>query len=123
MYEELVERLHKRIALTTAGSPLQDDLLQAADAIEQWDSYYQSLICARCGDVERKPRTNLDQFRSLAAEEIAALIAEGCPPGTRCHCFDSDEILKRNCAACWAKWFAREAEKFGLFAEQEAGDG
>ena len=35
MYDELVERLHKRIALTTAGSPLQDDLLDAADAIEE----------------------------------------------------------------------------------------
>ena len=34
MYEELVKRLHQRIALTTAGSPLQDDLLKAADAIE-----------------------------------------------------------------------------------------
>ena len=35
MYDELVERLHKRIALTTAGSPLQDDLKEAADAIEE----------------------------------------------------------------------------------------
>lgn len=35
MYDELVKRLHKRIALTTAGSPLQDDLKKAADAIEE----------------------------------------------------------------------------------------
>lgn len=35
MYDELVERLHKRIALTTAGSPIQDDLEEAADAIEE----------------------------------------------------------------------------------------
>ena len=35
MYDELVKRLHKRIALTTAGSPLQDDLWQAANAIEE----------------------------------------------------------------------------------------
>lgn len=35
MYDELLERLHKRIALTTAGSPLQDDLKEAADAIEE----------------------------------------------------------------------------------------
>jgi hypothetical protein len=34
-YAELVKRLHKRIALTTAGSPLQDDLQDAADAIEE----------------------------------------------------------------------------------------
>lgn len=34
-YKELVKRLHKRIASTTAGSPLQDDLLEAADAIEE----------------------------------------------------------------------------------------
>ena len=35
MYDELVSKLHKRIALTTAGSPLQDDLQEAADAIEK----------------------------------------------------------------------------------------
>ena len=35
MYDELVKRLHKRIALTTAGSPLQDDLKESADAIEE----------------------------------------------------------------------------------------
>jgi hypothetical protein len=35
MYEGLVKRLHQRIALTTAGSPLQDDLREAADAIEE----------------------------------------------------------------------------------------
>lgn len=35
MYDELVERLYKRIALTTAGSPLQDDLKEAADVIEE----------------------------------------------------------------------------------------
>lgn len=34
-YKELVERLHKRIALTSAGSPLQEDLLEAANAIEE----------------------------------------------------------------------------------------
>lgn len=34
-YDGLVERLHKRIASTAAGSPLQDDLLEAADAIEE----------------------------------------------------------------------------------------
>lgn len=110
MYDELIKNLRNE-SKYALPSQTRKALIEAADAIEQWDSYYQSLIYARCGDVERKPRTNLDQFRSLAAEEIAALIAEGCPPGTRCHCFDSDEILKRDCAACWAKWFAREAEK------------
>jgi septation ring formation regulator EzrA len=34
-YAKLVKRLHKRIALTTAGSPLQDDLQDSADAIEE----------------------------------------------------------------------------------------
>lgn len=40
MYDELVKRLHKRIALSTAGSPLQDDLLDAADAIEELSSQF-----------------------------------------------------------------------------------
>lgn len=35
MYDKLLERLHKRIALTTAGSPLQGDLEEAADAIKE----------------------------------------------------------------------------------------
>ena len=35
MYDELVKRLHKRIALTMAGSPLQDDLIETVDAIEE----------------------------------------------------------------------------------------
>lgn len=35
MYDELISRLHKRIALTTAGSTLQGDLCEAADAIEE----------------------------------------------------------------------------------------
>lgn len=34
-YKELVERLHKRIALTYAGSPCQEDLIEAADAIKE----------------------------------------------------------------------------------------
>lgn len=34
-YDDLVKRLHQRIALTAAGSPLQDDLQKAADAIEE----------------------------------------------------------------------------------------
>ena len=43
MYDELVERLHKRIALTTAGSPLQDDLKEAADAIEELSAYVRQI--------------------------------------------------------------------------------
>ena len=35
MYEELMKRLHQRIALTSAVSPLWDDLCEAADAIEE----------------------------------------------------------------------------------------
>ena len=35
MYEERVKRLHQRIALSPAGSPLQDDLKEAAEAIEE----------------------------------------------------------------------------------------
>ena len=41
MYDELVKRLRQRverIALTHAGSPLQDDLREAADAIEELNS-------------------------------------------------------------------------------------
>ena len=44
MYEELVERLHQRIALTTAGSPLQDDLREAADAIKELGYKYNKAL-------------------------------------------------------------------------------
>ena len=40
MYKDLVERLHKRIALTTANSPLQDDLKEAVGAIEELDTHW-----------------------------------------------------------------------------------
>ena len=43
MYDELVNRLHKRIALTTAGSPLQDDLKEAAEAIEELTVYVRQI--------------------------------------------------------------------------------
>ena len=43
MYDELVERLHKRIALTTAGSPLQDDLEEAVDAIEELSAFREQI--------------------------------------------------------------------------------
>lgn len=43
MYDELLERLHKRIAITTAGSPLQDDLEEAADVIEDLSRENKSL--------------------------------------------------------------------------------
>ena len=39
MYDDLVKRPHKRVALTTAGSPLQDDLKEAADAIEELSAF------------------------------------------------------------------------------------
>ena len=49
MYDELVKRLHKRIALTTAGSPLQDDLRQAADAIKELSKRARPVVlCKDC---------------------------------------------------------------------------
>lgn len=52
MYEELVMRLHQRIALTTAGSPLQDDLQKAADAIEELSREYESIAASLNESVE-----------------------------------------------------------------------
>lgn len=47
MYDELINRLHKRIALTTAGSPLQDDLEDAAEAIEKFQDYMKAEVEGR----------------------------------------------------------------------------
>lgn len=52
MYDELVSRLHKRIALTTAGSSLQDDLQEAADAIEE----LQATLCNWCAVCQEDKR-------------------------------------------------------------------
>lgn len=52
MYEELVKRLHQRIALTAAGSPLQDDLREAADAIKELSREYESIAASLNESVE-----------------------------------------------------------------------
>ena len=59
MYDELLERLHKRIVLTTAGSPLQDDLEEAADAIEELSRKYieeRNAAVELNGELASKPR-------------------------------------------------------------------
>ena len=48
MYKDLIQRLHQRIALTTAGSPLQDDLRQAADAIEELQAALLLMVLQYC---------------------------------------------------------------------------
>lgn len=50
MHDDLVKRLHKRIALTTAGSPLQDDLKEAADAIERLEAALILMVLQYCTD-------------------------------------------------------------------------
>lgn len=59
-YAELVKRLHKRIALTTAGSPLQDDLQDSADAIEELLADRDKALnrlCEFCGVCSEKSRS------------------------------------------------------------------
>lgn len=38
--------------------------------ISGWDSYYQSWICTRCGDMVRKSITNGDKIRSATNKEL-----------------------------------------------------
>lgn len=47
MYEGLVERLHKRIALTCACSPLQEELLEAVNAIEKMSAFCSQITDGR----------------------------------------------------------------------------
>ena len=48
MCDDLIARLYQRIALTTAGTPLQDDLLEAADAIEELSKYAETMRKLKC---------------------------------------------------------------------------
>lgn len=69
-YKELVERLRKRIALTTAGSPLQGDLLEAADAIEE-------LIVERRGTEEAVKVMQMEIDRLLASRTPKEGMSDG----------------------------------------------
>jgi hypothetical protein len=53
----------------------KNHICKKCGGIAGWDSYYQSWICTRCGDVERKPITNGDRIRSMTDEELAEFIS------------------------------------------------
>lgn len=52
----------------------RNHICKKCGGIAGWDSYYQSWICTRCGDVERKPITNYDRIISKTPEELAEWI-------------------------------------------------
>ena len=80
--------------------------------IAGWDSYFQSWICTRCGDIERKPITNYDRIVSKLPKERALLLSETCPPGSGCLvCKDYTDVISgnRRCDLCWIDWLKKEA--------------
>lgn len=52
----------------------RNHICKKCGGIAGWDSYYQSWICTRCGDVERKLTTNYDRIISKTPEELARWI-------------------------------------------------
>lgn len=68
MYDELVKQLHQRIALTTAGSPLQDDLREAADAIEKLSAYV--ALYKDCTETAVKTAGNLCKTAKRLSEKV-----------------------------------------------------
>lgn len=87
----------------------RNHICKKCGGIAGWDSYYQSWICTRCGDVERKPTTNYDLLIRKTPEELAAWICkvqyrEGdvCPPTHNC-------AVDKSCEKCWLDWLKEEA--------------
>ena len=103
MYDELVERLHQRIALTHAGSPLQDDLREAAGAIEELSHEYEKLAEDFNGAVEllhkrEKPRW-IPATERLPEEDGCYLVAV------------KNDHQRRYSKTAWfshSSWFARQ---------------
>lgn len=52
--------------------------------------------------------TNGDLVRRMSDEQIAELVADGCPPGLDAfHC----AISPRACKECWLRWLKKEANR------------
>ena len=50
--------------------------------------------------------TNGDRVRRMPDEQIAELVADGCPPGLDVlHC----PVNPRACMECWLRWLQKEA--------------
>ena len=77
MYDELLERLHRRIALTTAGSPLQGDLEEAADAIEELSKYTETMRRLKCEGWYLQQAKNHDGYQAVATMPLPEPPKEG----------------------------------------------
>lgn len=53
----------------------RNHICKKCGGIAGWDSYFQSWICTRCGNEERKPITNADRIRSMSDEELAEFLS------------------------------------------------
>lgn len=77
----------------------RNHICKKCGGIAGWDSYYQSWICTRCGDFERKPVTNYDRIISKTPEELAEWLS--------CNCTGDGY---GNSAEDWLDWLRRETE-------------
>lgn len=58
---------------------------------------------------ERKPQTNADKIRSMAEEELAELMLDGCR-GSNCDDQPQNEWGSVNCFQCRVAWLRQSAE-------------
>ena len=70
--------------------------------ISGWDSYFQSWVCTRCGDMIEKRITNGDKIRAMTDEELATKIS-------------GIETFALTCGGAWApenwlKWLQQEVK-------------
>lgn len=76
----------------------RNHICKKCGGIAGWDSYYQSWICTRCGDVERKPITNYDRLIRKTPEEMAKYIAAEQISGVRTFLNGFDQELEEEFA-------------------------
>ena len=93
----------------------RNHICKKCGGIAGWDSYFQSWICTRCGDFERKPITNGDRIRAMNDEKLAEFLQKnrgGCRALTTesyvCDFYTED--LNTDCNACWLDWLKQEGK-------------
>lgn len=87
----------------------KNHICKKCGGIAGWDSYFQSWICTRCGNEERKPITNYDQVISKTPEELAELFANNDCGYCRIHDFCFAKGSAMNCEDVWLDWLRQEA--------------
>ena len=81
--------------------------------ISGWDSYFQSWVCTRCGDMVQKRITNGDKIRQMKDDELANFIWRMVDCKKCMRLFGTEKCLTTPSLMCkevWYHWLKDEAK-------------